>query len=134
MNNWKLTTSIGLIFIVFSITFFLVLGFNEESLMLMLRISARTAIIIFLFAFLASTLVKIKSTNFTRWLLKNRRYIGVSFALVHTIHLGFIFMRHFIYESSLFQDSMKSLLCLCFAFQREQLLLYSYLLFQHPLQ
>ncbi len=101
MNNWKLTTSITLAFILFSIIFFLILGFNEESLLLILRISARTAIIIFLFAFLASTFKKIKNTLFTRWLIKNRRYIGVGFALIHILHLGFVFARHFIYESSL---------------------------------
>lgn len=108
MNNWKLTISIALSFILFSIVFFGVLGWSEDSLLLILRISARVAIGLFLLAFLASTFVKIKSTGFTKWALKNRRYIGVGFAIIHTIHLGFIFARHFIYEPTLLTTEIGS--------------------------
>lgn len=101
MNKWKLTVLIGGSFSLFSILFFIVEGWNETTLLIILRISARVAVVLFILAFVASTLIKLENTSFTRWLIRNRKYIGISFVLVHTIHLGFIFARHLLYEPTL---------------------------------
>lgn len=101
MNKWKLTLLIGGGFSFFSILYFIVEGCNEDTLSLMLRISGRVDVVLFILAFLASTLIKLKNASFTRWLIRNRKYIGISFALVHSIHLGFIFARHLLYEPTL---------------------------------
>ncbi len=52
------------------------------------RYTARLSFLIFLAPFLASSLVYWFSSPATRWLRANRRYLGLSFALAHFIHLG----------------------------------------------
>ena len=32
--------------------------------------------------------------SFTRWLIQNRKYLGVSFAIIHLIHLMFLVLLH----------------------------------------
>lgn len=52
--------------------------------------SVRCALPLFLLAFTASSLVVLWPTAFTRWLLANRRYIGLAFAGAMTWHFGFV--------------------------------------------
>jgi sulfoxide reductase heme-binding subunit YedZ len=55
-----------------------------------LRATARTSLTLFLLAFAASSLRRLWPDQATGWLLRNRRYLGVSFALSHTAHLALI--------------------------------------------
>lgn len=55
-----------------------------------LRATARTSLALFLLAFSASSLRRLWPNRATGWLLRNRRYLGVSFAVSHFTHLGFI--------------------------------------------
>ena len=64
----------------------LVHGINEQGMRIAIRATARTSCILFLSAFVASALCRIWSTPLTAWLLKNRRYLGLSFAVSHTYH------------------------------------------------
>ncbi len=64
----------------------LVHGINEQGMRIAIRATARTSCILFLIAFVASALRRIWSTPLTAWLLKNRRYLGLSFAVSHTYH------------------------------------------------
>lgn len=52
-----------------------------------IRTSAKTSLVCFVAAFAASSLRVLWRTPFTAWLLANRRYVGVSFAASHAIHL-----------------------------------------------
>jgi sulfoxide reductase heme-binding subunit YedZ len=52
-----------------------------------IRTSAKTSILFFLAAFAASSARVFWRTHTTKWLLANRRYVGVSFATSHTVHL-----------------------------------------------
>ena len=58
---------------------------------LIIRITARISLPIFLAAFAASALARIWPTNTTQWLLANRRWLGLSFAWSHLVHLLAIF-------------------------------------------
>jgi hypothetical protein len=51
------------------------------------RTSAKTSLLFFLAAFVASSARALWRTPATAWLLANRRYLGVSFAASHAIHL-----------------------------------------------
>jgi hypothetical protein len=51
------------------------------------RTSAKTSLLFFLAAFVASSVRALWRTPTTAWLLANRRYVGVSFATSHAIHL-----------------------------------------------
>lgn len=50
--------------------------------------SARYALALFCTAFAASALEAIWPTPLTHWLKRNRRYLGVAFAIAHTVHLS----------------------------------------------
>lgn len=55
-----------------------------------IRITARTSAILFLLAFTASSLYQLWPNDTTRWIRRNRRYLGVGFAGSHLVHAGFI--------------------------------------------
>jgi hypothetical protein len=55
-----------------------------------IRVTARVSVTLFLLAFTASALWQLFPGAFTRWQRQNRRYLGVSFALSHFVHLAAI--------------------------------------------
>ena len=61
-------------------------GIDEQGMRMAIRATARTSTILFLCAFVASALYKLWSTPVSAWLLKNRRYLGISMAVSHTYH------------------------------------------------
>ncbi len=62
-------------------------GLTEEGLRVAVRATARTSVLLFLLAFLAQPMRRVRRNPFTAWVLRNRRYLGVSFAASHMIHL-----------------------------------------------
>ena len=65
-------------------------GAGEEGIRAVLRLTARTSFVLFTTAFAASALARRWPGPTTRWLVANRRQIGVSFAVSHTVHLAAI--------------------------------------------
>jgi sulfoxide reductase heme-binding subunit YedZ len=65
-------------------------GTDERGLRILVRASARTSATLFLLAFSASGLRRFLRSPFTAWLLRNRRYVGVSFAFSHLVHLAIV--------------------------------------------
>ena len=61
-------------------------GIDEQGMRMAIRATARTSTILFLSAFVASSLPKLWSTPLSAWLLKNRRFLGISMAASHTYH------------------------------------------------
>ena len=61
-------------------------GIDEASFRIAIRFTARSSCILFLLAFCASSLHRIKKTPFSNWLLGNRRYLGLSMAASHGFH------------------------------------------------
>lgn len=61
-------------------------GINEPAMRMAIRATGRTSCILFVSAFIASSLRKVWSTPVSAWLLKNRRYLGISMAVSHTYH------------------------------------------------
>jgi methionine sulfoxide reductase heme-binding subunit len=57
-----------------------------QSLQYAVRATARTSFILFLAAFLASSLAKLVPSALTMAMLRERRYIGLSFAFSHLLH------------------------------------------------
>ncbi len=66
------------------------LGWTTEGYRLVIRETARTSLALFLTAFLASSLAVRWPGGRSRWLRANRRYVGLSFAMSHAIHLAAI--------------------------------------------
>jgi methionine sulfoxide reductase heme-binding subunit len=65
-------------------------GPDQQAMHLILRATARASLVLFLAAFIASPLHAVWPSRVTRWLVENRRYLGVSFATSHTIHFAAI--------------------------------------------
>lgn len=79
-----------------------VFGTGEEGLGYALRLTARTSLALFLLAFVASSLNRLRPSAASKWLLRNRRYLGVSFAVSHFIHLGVIAARASLHSEAFF--------------------------------
>jgi DMSO/TMAO reductase YedYZ heme-binding membrane subunit len=60
----------------------------ETALASLTRHTARIAFGFFFVAFTTSAWLTWRTTPFTRWLMRNRRHVGLSFATVHFVHLA----------------------------------------------
>jgi len=65
-------------------------GTGEEGVRAAVRATARSSVVLFLLVFTASSLRRLRPVPATAWLLRNRRYVGVWFAVSHALHLGTI--------------------------------------------
>lgn len=98
-SSWNFTKTILFVTVLSSAIYFALNDFTEVTLRTAVRLTARMSGLLFSMAFIASSLNQLVRNSFSRWMLKNRRYIGVSFALVHIIHLGFIVSVQLMFET-----------------------------------
>ena len=68
-------------------------GSDVEALGLVLRITARTAMLLYILVFIARPLRQLTSTA-PAFLTANRRHLGIAMSAVMTVHLGFIVWLH----------------------------------------
>lgn len=87
LQGWPLVGWASLALLLMTAAIFLVAGIGEAGLRMLIRATARTSLVLFLAAFVASSLRQLWPMPATRWLLTNRRYVGVSFAVSHFLHL-----------------------------------------------
>lgn len=92
ISQWRITGLVAIVLAVMAASSFAWLGFSEEAIRAMIRGTARSSVTLFVLAFTASSLYRLFRTNWARYLLQNRRYIGVSFALSHFVHLLFLIL------------------------------------------
>lgn len=83
----KLTVGLSLLY--FALLYYFG-GFDETTTRQAIRMSARVAVVLFCVAFGASAFHRLVKNGFSFWLLMNRKYFGISFAILHLIHLGFL--------------------------------------------
>jgi methionine sulfoxide reductase heme-binding subunit len=60
--------------------------FEVEGVRMVIRFTARTSLLFFCLAFSAAALARLVSNAWTRWQLRNRRYLGLTFAASHALH------------------------------------------------
>jgi hypothetical protein len=87
VNGWRLTGVFSLLLTAMAIYLLSVQGWDAEGIRLVIRATARTSLVLFVLAFTASAMVELLPGEATRWQRSNRRYLGVSFAVSHLIHL-----------------------------------------------
>jgi len=90
MNGWRLVGTLSLLLSAMALWIVVSHGGNVEGVRLAIRATARTSLVLFTLAFTAGALVELLPSEATRWQRRNRRYLGVSFAVSHFIHLGAI--------------------------------------------
>ena len=87
MNGWRLTGVLSLLLAAMALYLLERQGWDAEGIRLVIRATARTSLVLFVLAFTASAMVELLPSDATRWQRRNRRYLGVSFAVSHLIHL-----------------------------------------------
>ena len=105
LSGWNLTKILSLLLVVnVIITFYLFDIENKETISVLIRSTAQFSFVLFMLAFSASSLYYFWKNGFTKWLLTNRRYIGVSFAVSHYLHLLALLMMTFYSSFNVFED------------------------------
>ncbi len=61
-------------------------GFDAESTRAAVRATARTSFVLFCLAYSAAALVRFWPSTWTRWQRRNRRQLGLAFAISHGMH------------------------------------------------
>jgi len=92
-RNWSVFFAAVLLPAGAAVIYLITAGISEESILVVLTLTARLAFLVYLVVFIARPLRQLFATPLTTAVLKNRRLIGVAFAGIHTAHLGFIFYR-----------------------------------------
>ena len=88
--HWRIPRlTVGLSLLSFA-AIFAIGGFNEESTRQCIRLSAKVSVVLFCMAFSASAVQGLLRNVFTFWWRMNRKYFGISFAIVHLLHLAFL--------------------------------------------
>ncbi len=88
--EWKLVSAILGVFILYIVQLFLFNEFVENTNRQAIAMSARVSAVLFCLAFGASSFHYFVKNSISWWLRMNRKYIGISFAVVHLIHLAFL--------------------------------------------
>jgi sulfoxide reductase heme-binding subunit YedZ len=90
IGGWRLVGAISAAIALATLLFAARDDFGTEGLRMALRFTARTSFVLFLLAFSASSLRRLWPNARTQWLLRNRRYLGLSFAASHAMHAAAI--------------------------------------------
>lgn len=87
---WNIVKLVTVISIVIFCTIFYLKGFTEEGNRIVIRLTARFSGILFCLAFGASAFHTWQQNSFSWWVFMNRKFWGISFAIMHLIHLAFL--------------------------------------------
>ena len=94
MKGWRIVFWVGASELLLLSALLMVSKADPEGLHQAMRISAEISAGIFLIVFVASSLHRSIRSRWTAALLRERRYIGLSFALSMAIHLAAIFLAY----------------------------------------
>ena len=89
-DGWRLFALLSLTLLSLSIGIAGIRGFEVDGVRMVIRFTARTSLVLFCLAFAGAALARLWPNASTRWLRRNRRYLGVSFAASHGIHAAAI--------------------------------------------
>ncbi len=104
LEKWGITFWIFVGLVCWHAAILAVLGWNEEGVRTVVRASARASLTLFLLAFSASGLRRLWRTQASAWLLRNRRYLGVSFAVSHALHLMSLIVLGSLFPDRFYRD------------------------------
>lgn len=85
-EGWRLLAVLTIVLIALSVWIAGMRGFEVDGIRMVIRFTARSSLLFFGLAFSASALALLWPTSGTRWLRRNRRYLGLTFAASHAIH------------------------------------------------
>jgi methionine sulfoxide reductase heme-binding subunit len=87
LRGWPIVAFAAVVVLLCSLGMWLIGDDPVQQARGVIRVTARTSVILFLMAFTAAALWQFWPNAWTRWQRQNRRYLGVSFAFSHAVHL-----------------------------------------------
>lgn len=87
MTGWRVFWLLAVVTTTAFVASIQAFGTEEAGIRALVRATARVSFAIFVPVYLASPLRRLWPSAATRWVLRNRRYLGVSFAWAHGLHL-----------------------------------------------
>ena len=88
--GWRLTVLATLAILAGLALHFGVSGWTSTSVAAGIDATGRSSLVLFSMAFVASSVQRLWPSSLSQWMLQNRRWIGLSFASSHGIHLALI--------------------------------------------
>jgi methionine sulfoxide reductase heme-binding subunit len=85
-EGWRLVAVLTLVLIALCIGIAGVRQFEVEGIHMVIRFTARTSLLLFCLAFSAAALARLRPNAWTQWQRRNRRYLGLGFAVSHALH------------------------------------------------
>lgn len=85
-EGWRLLAVLTLSLVALSFWIASMRQFEVEGVRMVIRFTARSSLLLFCMAFSAAALARLWPNSWTRWQRRNRRYLGLSFAVSHAIH------------------------------------------------
>ena len=85
LDGWPLLGALAAILTIAALAAFASTG-GSEGIRMAIRLTARTSLALFLLAFTASAMFRIWPNPWTRGQLRNRRQLGLGFAVSHLLH------------------------------------------------
>ena len=85
-EGWRLFAVLALTLVALSLWISGMRQFEVDGVRMVIRFTARTSLLFFCLAFGAAALARQWPNAWTRWLRRNRRTLGVTFAASHAIH------------------------------------------------
>ena len=90
LQGWRITTLVTFLIVVGLMVNFGLAGWEAPAITDAIDATGRVSLILFSIAFTSSSVESFWPSSLSRWTLRNRRWIGLSFASSHFIHLGLI--------------------------------------------
>jgi methionine sulfoxide reductase heme-binding subunit len=86
MNGWRVFWLLAAIETALFAAGLAAFGTDEPGLRALVRFTVRVSFLVFAVVYAVAPLRRLYPAPATRWLLRNRRYLGVSFAWAHGLH------------------------------------------------
>ena len=106
MKGWRIVGAASFLLMVAFGAVVSIYGTDEQGLRMLVRTTARLSFLLFLAVYLASSARRLWPNDVTKWLLVNRRYLGVSFFVAHGLHLDAILMLDTLLGDALVTDAL----------------------------
>jgi methionine sulfoxide reductase heme-binding subunit len=90
LNGWPLLGVLSLALAAMAAALLLIHHFDVDGVRMTIRATAPTSLILFALAFSASALVALWPSGWTCWQRRNRRFLGLAFAVSHGLHAAAI--------------------------------------------
>jgi DMSO/TMAO reductase YedYZ heme-binding membrane subunit len=105
MKGWRIVPAAAAVQLAIFACVVWVYGTDEEGIRTLVRATARVSFLFFLPVYAASSARRLWPSSATRWMLANRRYLGVSFFVAHALHLDSIWMLSLLLGDSFSMDA-----------------------------